>query len=276
MGADRRPGHVREGRAEKRDGDRDRGRLRAARRARSRRAHRARLCRADGAARARAEQFVAERRPGTSPTRARCRERGASWHSQRRRARRSTTSAARPPTGGRPSRCSSGARSRGHSPTGGSRHDRSALTVNGSPRTSDVDPSLSLSALLRDELGLTRLEERLRAGRVRLLLRVARRRARLLPASFPLCRRTAHRAHGRVARADGALAPGAGGVPRRGRGAVRLLHPGHGRHGRRPARARPASRATSDRARRSRATSAAAPATGRSSTLSASPRRRRA
>ena len=61
-------------------------------------------------------------------------------------------------------------------------------------------------------------------------------------------------------------APRAGGVRRRRRRAVRLLHAGPDRRHRRPARAHARARRTTRSARRSRAISAAAPATRRSST----------
>ena len=113
------------------------------------------------------------------------------------------------------------------------------LTVDGSPRIADVDPVTepvhAPPRRARRDLG----QERLRAGRVRLLHRVARQRARLcLPRSRGAGRRRL-RPHGRVARQRRAR-PAAGGVPRRRRGAVRVLHPRLRRHGRRPARARPA------------------------------------
>ena len=70
----------------------------------------------------------------------------------------------------------------------------------------------------------------------------------------------------------GRAAPGAGGVPRGRRRAVRLLHARADRGHPRPARAQPAPRATPRSARRWPATSAAARATRRSSTRCASPR----
>ena len=112
----------------------------------------------------------------------------------------------------------------------------------------------------------------MRAGRVRLVLGAARRDARLL---VPRPRRAGRRPRRDTVEglADGErAAPGAGGVRRDGRGAVRVLH---ARAWSSPpptcSRARP-TRPTTRSARRSPATSAAAPATRRSSTRSAWPR----
>src|SRR6185503_20186548 len=84
------------------------------------------------------------------------------------------------------------------------------------------------------------LEERLRAGRVRLVLRALRRSARLL---VPRARGTgggARDRHGRGARARGRAASCPTGVRRRGRRPVRLLHARARRRRRRPPRPRPA------------------------------------
>ena len=110
------------------------------------------------------------------------------------------------------------------------------------------------------------LQERVRAGRVRLVLGLPRRRARVL---VPGRRRAGRGARGRDrrgARAGGRAAPGAGGVPRGGRGPVRLLHAGPDRGDARPAGAQRRRRPTPRSARRSPATCAAARATRRSST----------
>ncbi len=93
-----------------------------------------------------------------------------------------------------------------------------------------------------------RLEERVRAGRVRLVLGAARRRARLL---VPRARGAGRRPRGRHRRGPRRrrlAPPGAGGVRRGRRGAVRLLHAGSRRRDRRPARAR-ARRPTDDEIR---------------------------
>ena len=106
---------------------------------------------------------------------------------------------------------------------------------------------------------------------MRLVLGAARRRARL---RLPRARGAGRRPRGddgRGARRRRRAPPGAGGVRRGGRGPVRLLHPGARRRDGRPARAHARTRPTTRSARRSRATSAAAPATRRSSTRCGSP-----
>ena len=116
------------------------------------------------------------------------------------------------------------------------------------------------------EARLPRLEERVRAGRVRLVLGAARRHARL---RVPRARRAGRRPRGddgRGARRRRRAALGAAGVRRGRRRAVRLLHAGPRRRDGRPAEANAAARPTTRSARRSPATSAAAPATRRSST----------
>ena len=75
------------------------------------------------------------------------------------------------------------------------------------------------------EAGASRLEERMRAGRMRILLRVYGRGARL---RVPRARRPGRRTrdcHGRRVAGGGGAAPGAGGFCRSGCGAVWLLHP---------------------------------------------------
>ena len=91
--------------------------------------------------------------------------------------------------------------------------------------------------------GPARLQERLRAGRVRLVHRLPRRRAGLrLPGRGRPGRGPRDR-HRRGARRRRRAAPGAAGVRRGGRGAVRLLHA-------RPARADPRPAARASRSRR--------------------------
>ena len=86
--------------------------------------------------------------------------------------------------------------------------------------------------------------------------------------------RRRHRHHRRGAGRRRLAGPGAAGVPREPRAAVRLLHPGHD-HGRpRPADEQPEPVASRRSARASRATCAAAPAT-RTSSAPSRPRRRR-
>ena len=53
------------------------------------------------------------------------------------------------------------------------------MRVNGESRETEVWPGESLLYVLRERLGLPGLEERLRAGRVRLVLGAARRDTRL-------------------------------------------------------------------------------------------------
>src|SRR6476659_4398602 len=84
------------------------------------------------------------------------------------------------------------------------------------------------------------LEERLRAGRVRLVLCPLRRNARLLVPRARGAGGGARDRHGRGARARGRAASGATGVRRSGRRPVRLLHARARRGRRRPPRPRPA------------------------------------
>ena len=144
---------------------------------------------------------------------------------------------------------------------------RVTCTVNGERREADdVWEGESLLYVLRERLGLPGLEERLRAGRVRLVHGLPRRRAGL---RLPGRRRPGRGPRGRHRRGPGRrrrAAPGAAGVPRGRRGAVRLLHARADRRRARPAGARRRARATRRSARRWPATCAAAPATRRSST----------
>ena len=173
------------------------------------------------------------------------------------RRRRSTTSAAPPPTGATRCACSTRARSRG-----ASREDRRSPST-ASAREADVWAGESLLYALRERLGLPGSKnacEQGECGSCSVLLD-----GELVCACLVL----AAQADGHeVVTVEGLgrrrrAAPGAGGVRRGRRGAVRLLHAGPRRRGRRPARARRRTRATTRSARRSRATSAAAPATGK-------------
>ena len=103
---------------------------------------------------------------------------------------------------------------------------RLTLTVNGERREADgVWEGESLLMALRDHLDLPGLEERLRAGRVRLVLGLPRRRARVL---VPRARRPGRGPRGRHRRGAGRRASELHAVQRglrRGRRrAVRLLH----------------------------------------------------
>ena len=173
--------------------------------------------------------------------------------SPRQRAR-STTSAEPPPTAATPSASSRGARS-----TGASREDR-ADGQRGAARGRRLgrrEPADDASRPPRP----ARLEERVRAGRVRLVLGAPRRRARVrLPRARGAGGRPRGRDRGR-ARRRRRPAPRAGGVRGRGSGAVRLLH-ARASSSRRPisCAASPIRRTTRS-ARRSPATSAAARAT---------------
>ena len=101
---------------------------------------------------------------------------------------------------------------------------------------------------------------------MRVVLGAARRHARVLRASCSASAGGRSRGrHGGRARRRRAAPPRAGGIRGGGRGAVRLLHAGARRRRDRPAR-RTRTRATTRSARRSPGTSAAAPATRRSST----------
>ena len=99
---------------------------------------------------------------------------------------RSTTCAARPPTGATRSRCSRAARSRGASRE--DRADRQRRAPRGR-RLGRREPALRAARAARP----AGLEERVRAGRVRLVLGAPRRRARLL---LPRPRRAGRRARG--------------------------------------------------------------------------------
>ena len=148
------------------------------------------------------------------------------------------------------------------------------LTVNGERRAVDgAWGGESLLYVLRERLGLPGLQERVRAGRVRLVLGLPRRRGRLrLPRARRRRRRAARSSPSRgwrpatsctscSARSSSA-APCSAASARPG-----LIVASHDL-----LRARPATRARPTSARRSPATSAAAPATRRSSTPSSSPR----
>ena len=119
---------------------------------------------------------------------------------------------------------------------------RIQLTVNGTRHeVDDVWEGESLLYALRERMGLPGLEERLRAGRVRLLHRLPGRACRCAPAWSRRARRRAARSPpSRGWPTPTRPAPGAAGVRRRGRGAVRLLHARPDRHHARPAGAQPA------------------------------------
>ena len=119
---------------------------------------------------------------------------------------------------------------------------RISLRVNGVEREADCWEGESLLYALREKLELAGLEERVRAGRVRLVLGAARRGARV---RVPRARGAGGRARGddgRGARRRRRAAPRAGGVRRGRRGAVRLLHAGPRGRGRGPARREPPTR----------------------------------
>ena len=143
------------------------------------------------------------------------------------------------------------------------------VTVNGEAHASEVPARMLLVHYLRDELGLTGTQHRLRHVQLRRLHVPRRRRIGqdLHGARRPVRRRGDHddRGHGGSRRH---AARAARGLLGRARPAVRLLHPRHDHGGRRPARP-PHGRRADQRGRRSarawRATSAAAPATTTSS-----------
>ena len=116
------------------------------------------------------------------------------------------------------------------------------------------------------EARLPGLEERVRAGRVRLVLGAARRDARLLVPRARGAGRRARRHDDRGAGRRRGAPSGAGGVRRGGRRAVRVLHAGARRRRRRPAPPDARSDRRRDPRGALRATSAAARATRRSST----------
>ena len=141
-----------------------------------------------------------------------------------------------------------------------------SLTVNGEPRECDVWGGESLLYALRERLELPGSKnacEQGECGSCSVLLD-----GTLVCACLVL----AAQADGHeIATVEGLAsggepAPRAGGLRRRGRGAVRLLHAGARRRSGGAARARRRTRATTRSARRCRATSAAAPGTRRSST----------
>src|SRR5581483_8621850 len=178
--------------------------------------------------------------PGTSPTgRSPTPSRPSSHGSRPPPRARSTTCAGPPRTGGMPSRCLRAGSSPGSSTTGGPRadpDDGQRRRARGR-RPAGNEPAHAPSRRARAH----RLEERVRAGRVRLVLGLARRRARVL---VPRPRRAGgrrRRADRRGARRQRRPASRAGSLPRRRRRPVRLLHAGARRRGCRPARARAAS-----------------------------------
>ena len=108
------------------------------------------------------------------------------------------------------------------------------LNVNGRRHRVDADTERTLLSVLREELDLTGTKYGCGEGPVRRLHGAARREGRpLLPDAGRERRGQADR-HDRGARARRPPAPGAAGVPRRARDAVRLLHAGDD-HGRRRA-----------------------------------------
>ena len=145
---------------------------------------------------------------------------------------------------------------------------RLTCTINGEPR--EVDGVWEGESLLLRAARAARaagLQERVRAGRVRLVLGLPRRRAGVLVPGAGRPGRGPRDRHRRGARAGrGRAAPDPGGVPAGRRRAVRLLHARADRRHARPARAQRRARPTPRSARRWPATCAAARATRRSST----------
>ncbi len=186
----------------------------------------------------------------------------------RRRPRHRGVPAARPGGDGRAAASPGPGPSTGGETTDAGHADRQRRTPAGRRRLGGREPALRPA---RAD-GAARVEERLRAGRVRLVHRLPRRGDLLRVPGRGRPGRRPRGDHGRGPRRRRGPAPGAAGVPGRRRGAVRLLHPGPaGRHPR-PARPRPATPTTPRSARRWPATCAAAPATRRSSTPSTWPR----
>ena len=146
-----------------------------------------------------------------------------------------------------------------------------SFRVNGEPVEVAFAPHKTLLEVLREDLGLTGHQARLRARRVRHLRRARRRQAgALLPRARARVRGPARRdgrGHGRAARAPSA----AEGLRRPRRRAVRLLHARISADGEGAPRREPEADARRRSARRSPETSAAAPATSRSSRPSSSP-----
>src|SRR5581483_7497855 len=96
--------------------------------------------------------------------------------------------------------------------------------VEGGRRLAGLEPAVRPSRGAR----APRLQERVRAGRVRVVHGLAGRRARLLVPGARGAGPRADGAHRRVALRGRPAPSRAGGVPRGGGGAVRLLHPGSG------------------------------------------------
>ena len=147
------------------------------------------------------------------------------------------------------------------------------VEVNGEQRTrrrrvAGREPAVRAARAARP----ARRQERLRAGRMRLLHGLPGRHAGVRVPGRGRAGRGPDRAHGRGARDRGRAGPGAGRVRPDRRGPVRLLHAGPGGRGARPACTACRTRATRRSARRWRATCAAAPGTRRSWTPSGSRR----
>ncbi len=139
------------------------------------------------------------------------------------------------------------------------------LTVNGEPRSGDVEPRLLLVHYLRDHLGLRAANvgcDTTSCGACTVLLD-----GQSVKSCTVLTAQAAGQhvttAEGLAARTE--LSAGAGGVPPGARPAVRVLHPGHGDGGHQPAGREPATRPRRRCARGWKATSAGAPATTTSS-----------
>src|SRR3712207_1979430 len=151
-----------------------------------------------------------------------------------------TTSAAPPPTGPTRSACSRAARSGGPGTSTGEVADatqpqRQRRAARGRRRLGGGEPPLRAARAAR----VPRLQERLRAGRVRLVLRLPRRRARLLLPGARGPGRGPRGGDGRGHSRRRGPAPRAGGLCRGGRGAVRVLHPRAHSRNPRPARPQP-------------------------------------
>ena len=173
---------VREGRHAERDGDR---RLLVRARARHGRAHgrpRHRLGRPTPLRAREAEDFLAseldEASPGTAAARSRTRRSRASASSSPRRPRRSTTCAAAPPTAATRSRCSHERTLRwalAELEAACCLTGRQRRAPHGRRRVGGREPAVRAARAARP----ARLEERVRAGRVRLVLGLPRRRGRV-------------------------------------------------------------------------------------------------
>ena len=142
---------------------------------------------------------------------------------------------------------------------------RIALTVNGEPREADV--GAARACFSRSASGSACPARRTPASRASAArARCSSTACSSAPASCSRRRPTGTRSSPWRAWPATAAAPRPGGVRRGGRRPVRLLHAGPRRRDRRPARADARTRPTTRSARRCPATSAAAPATRRSST----------